>query len=314
MHPLFLKKLAIYSHLLSCIVTLSAANNSIASNGQSVKKNYHITKPEGGNVDVKVQLTEASGLALSHNRKSLWTVSDDRKDLVFKMTLQGKSKDTESFKIVNYPYQRRPDLEGVCLSGDGQYVYLVQEREMAIIKVQVTPASTKASMVASKPLSLMENYSTKVQPYLGKNPNAGLEGITFHTGTSHIYVLLEAVKKDNKSGPLLIEINEELTAIVESKLISGDAGFIGFDGDTRIDGSGIDYDRTDTSKNHFYITSDKGQRVFHYDWDQNKATPERDLEYKNSEGVAYDPTTKMLYIVTDGGNKNDSKLYTYLKQ
>ena len=309
-----MKKLTKYTHLLSCIVALTLLNNSIAANGESVKKNYHITKPEGENVNINVQLAEASGLALSHNRKSLWTVSDDKKDLVFKMTLQAKSKDSESFKIVNYPYKRRPDLEGVCLSKDGQYMYLVQERELAIIKVEVTPASTKARMLANKPLSSMENYSTKVQPYLGENPNSGLEGITFHTGTGHIYVLVESVKKDSRKGPLLIEIDEELTSIVESKFISSDAGFIGFDGDTTIDGSGIDYDRTDTSKNHFYIVSDEGQRIFHYDWDKNKVTPERNLEYKNSEGITYDPTTKMLYIVTDGGNENDSKLYAYVKQ
>ncbi len=307
-----MKKLSKREYLIICFVLLTATlNTSFACDGAKINKNYHITKPQGHNIDIDVQLTEASGLALAHAGKSLWTVSDNKKDLVFKMTLQGKSKDSESFKIVNYPYIR-PDLEGICLSDDGQYMYLVQERELAIIKIMVTEKSINAARnPLSVKLSSMKNYSTKVQPYLGENENSGLEGITFHTGSKDIYALIEKVEKGGKKGPLLVQIDNTLTTIIESKFLNGDTGFVSVDGDKKIDGSGIDFDRT--SENRFYIVSDEGQRLFLYDWQSNRATPEIDLNYRHAEGVAYDPAGKMFYIVTDGGKKK-SKLYTYPKQ
>jgi uncharacterized protein YjiK len=237
--------------LLVCIhiVIASALSASLAADGTNISKKYHITKPAGQNVDISVRVTEASGLALSHAGKALWTVSDNKKNLVFKMNLHGKPKNSESFTIVNYPFNR-PDIEGVCLSDDSKYMYLIQEREMAIIKINVTPGSTRAAMVMPPAqLSSMKNYSTKVLPYLKKNDNSGLEGITFHGGTKDIFVLLEKVEKDGKKGPLVIQVNNDLNTIVEAKFLSGDRGFVGINNDTKIDGSGIDFDRT--SENSF---------------------------------------------------------------
>ncbi len=305
-----------YTYLLLCIaLTLIDIHNSNSDNGRNISKLYHITKPEGQNINVNVKLTEASALALSHNHKSLWTVSDNNKKLVFKMTLQGESKETESFAIVNDSHTRA-DLEGLCLSGNGHYMYLAQERELAIIKVQLFPTMSNAAMTETKPLSLMKNYSTKVQPYLqnDRNANTGLEGITFHTGTNHIYALIEKAQQGQRKGPLIIKINNEMTSIIESKFLSSESGFVGADGEMNIDGSGIDFDQTDNSKNYFHIVSDKGRRLFYYDWDQNKVTPVQDLNYDNAEGVAYDPVTKKIYVVTDGGHTADSKLYTYMKK
>ena len=299
----------LFSCFLLSFTTIFIYNNAIADNGESIKKKYHITNPVDQDVDVNVDLSEASALALSHKYKSLWTVSDNKENLVFKMTLDGGAKGPESFEIVNFPYDR-PDLEGVCLSGDGQYMYLVQERELAIIKVLITKESTHAEMVDNVLLSSMENYSL-VAPYIGGDDNAGLEGITFHTGTNDIYVLVEKVQMDNKKGPLLIRINNALTKILEVKFLNGDIGFVGVDGDTTIDGSGIDFDRTDTSKNRFYIVSDEGQRIFYYDWDKNTAKSIKNLNYSHGEGIAYDQDSKLLYVVTDGGNSDDSKLYIY---
>jgi uncharacterized protein YjiK len=306
---LIMKKLSSSKYILLCLIMLATLNDSIAGDGNNISKNYHITKPYGQNIDINVQLTEASGLALSGARKSLWTVSDNKKDLVFKMTLKGKPKDSESFEVVNFPYHR-PDLEGVCLSDDGQYIYLVQERELAIIKILVTPESINAALLPpAVELSTMKNYSTKVQPYLSEDKNSGLEGITFHSGTKDIFVLIEKVEISGKKGPLLVQVNNDLDTIIETKFLNGDNGFVGVDGDRKIDGSGIDFDRT--SKNRFYIVSDEGQRLFLYDWETNTAIPEIDLNYPHAEGVAYDPAKNKLYIVTDGGKKKNSKLYTY---
>lgn len=304
-----MKKLPVCLFVFVNIITVSALTNSFAADGTNISKKYHITKPAGQNVDISDRLTEASGLALSHAGKSLWTVSDSKKNLVFKMKLNGKPKNSESFTIVNYPFNR-PDIEGVCLSDDSEYMYLVQERELAIIKINVTSGATGAAMVLPPAqLSSMKNYSTKMLPYLKKNDNTGLEGITFHGGTKDIFVLIEKVEKDGKKGPLVIQVNNDLNTIIEAKFLSGERGFVGINNDTKIDGSGIAFDRT--SENSFYIVSDEGRRLFHYDWKNNTAIPKINLPYAHAEGVAYDADKKKFYIVTDGGKNADSRLYTY---
>ncbi|MDU9049517.1 MAG: hypothetical protein Q3M30_11735 [Candidatus Electrothrix sp. Rat3] len=288
-------------------------HGSVALAGENIQKKYHITKPKGNGVDVNVTLTEASGLALSHSGKSLWTISDENKKYVFKMTLQGDPKDSESFKLLDYPYAKA-GIEGICLSADGQYMYIVDETEFAIIPIKITPGSIEAK-VMSPPIKIkkLPGYKEKVAPYLLDKKNKGPEGITVHTCSGDIYVLIEQGRENKKLGPLLVRIDNTLKEILEARVLTKDQGFIGVAQDEAIDGSGIDFDRTDVSKNRFYIVSDKGERVFLYDWDTNTGKVVRDLGYKHGEGIAYDPAGPTLYIVTDGGSKNDSKLYRYEK-
>lgn len=281
-----------------------------SADGTDIDNNYHITKPENQGVDVRVTLTEASALTLSNARKSLWTVSDSQENYVFKMELDGDAKSSESFEIINYPYDF-PDLEGVTLSGDGQYMYLVQERDLAIIKVLVTPESDNAQLVSNVQLSSMANYSTKVEPYIGDDDNKGLEGIAYHTGTNDIFVMVEKVEQGSLKGPLIIRVNNAMNTIIDSKFLNGTTGFIGADGDTTIDGSGIDFYRGSPDQNRFYIVSDEGESLFAYDWNTNTAKNIKDLGYPHGEGVAFDHLSGNLYIVTDEGNNDPSQIYYY---
>jgi uncharacterized protein YjiK len=300
---------------LLCIAAIFLCSHlAIAKDGKNINKNYHITQPKNQNIDIDTRLSEASGLALSHSNESLWTVSDNKENLIFKMTLQGDAKDYESFEVVNFPYDR-PDLEGIALSADGDFMYLAQERDFAILKINFTAGSDNAVLVDHKKLSDMAGYQHKIDNiYNGIKKSKGLEGITVHTGTNEIFVLIEQVTKNSTKGPLLVKISNNLQTIIDVNFLNEDTGFVSEDGNANIDGSGIDYDRTDTSKNRFYIVSDKGERVFHYDWDSNHATPAQELGFENGEGVVYDPATERLYVVTDGGDDEDSRLYSYQKQ
>ncbi len=58
-------------------------------------------------------LTEPSGLALSPDGRSLWTVSDDTKRL-FKLDLDGTPTDGESFPAV------KKEFEGITMSKSGK--------------------------------------------------------------------------------------------------------------------------------------------------------------------------------------------------
>jgi uncharacterized protein YjiK len=298
--------------VLSLATAILFSHLATADNDNSISKNYHITKPENSGVNESIKLIEASALALSHRRKSLWTVSDDNEDIVFKMKLNGDAKNSESFKIINFPSGYEKDLEGVALSADGTFMYVAQEPDLAILKINVTTESDNATLIETVKLSDMAGYNEKIANIYGSIGNKkGLEGITVHTGTNEIFTLIEQVSHNSTKGPLLVKISSDLRTIIAVKFLNIDAGFVAEDGSTGIDGSGIDFDRTDASKNKFYIVSDEGERVFHYDWDDNTARSVHELGFQSGEGVVYDPDTKTLYIATD--SKDNSKLHYYEK-
>ena len=81
----------------------------------------------------------------------------------------------------------------------------------------------------------------------------------------------------------------------------------------KLDFSGLSYD---SSRDTFWITSDKGQCLFHYDWTNNRVIQRLDLNRKGdkpsskvrkSEGVAIDPALQRLYVVSE----RDGDLFTY---
>ena len=76
--------------------------------------------------DKSAGLTEPSGLALSHDRKGLWTVSDDTAT-IFKLTLDGAILPDASFDV--------PDtgLEGITIDPDGRHLFAVREESNEII-------------------------------------------------------------------------------------------------------------------------------------------------------------------------------------
>ena len=81
----------------------------------------------------------------------------------------------------------------------------------------------------------------------------------------------------------------------------------------KLDFSGIVYDQ---NRKHFWIVSDKGQRLFLYDWKQNQVIQSFTLGYgangeykeiKKAEGVAIDPDSNRLFVVSD----KEARLYVY---
>ena len=248
-------------------------------------------------LDPALGLNEPSGLTLNHDGTALYTVSDDTK-AIFRLDLKGRVVVEESF------FTGVDDLEGIAISGDGLRLFAVQEDTNSVISFDLV---TRAE-ISRKPLMDMENYSSIAAHFPAKPDNKGLEGITVNTQTGHIVVV-----KESRPG-LLIEIDLPRGRILNSRLLNDTNGFnhpdLAID---KLDFSGLSYD---SSRDTFWITSDKGQCLFHYDWKKNGVIQRLDLNRKadkssakvrKSEGVAIDPAKQMLYVVSE----RDGDLYTY---
>ena len=81
----------------------------------------------------------------------------------------------------------------------------------------------------------------------------------------------------------------------------------------KLDFSGLSYDHT---RNTIWITSDKGECLFHFNFNDKKVLSRLDLPRESdtqskrvtkSEGVAFDPNNQRLYIVSE----RDCELYIY---
>ena len=247
--------------------------------------------------DQSVGLNEPSGLTLSHDSTGLYTVSDDTR-AIFRLDLQGQVVVTESFFITV------DDLEGIAISRDGQYLHAVQEKTNSVISFDIA----RRLEIGRRALTSLHNYSSIARHFPDPPDNKGVEGITVDTRTGNIIVV-----KEGRPG-LLIAIDLPAARILESRLLTETNGFshpqIPF---KKLDFSGLSYD---SSRNTLWITSDKGQCVFHYDWQQDRVLQRLDLisdtkkgssRVRKSEGVAIDPEHQRLYVVSE----RDGDLYTY---
>ncbi len=265
-----------------CILAISIATISTVAAGEFKLKPTEAlgicNGPEG--------LDEPSGLALSPDGKSFWTVSDET-PRVFNLDRKGKIT-SRSFAI------DAEGLEGIAVDPSGNSLWLVKECSNEII--HVNPQTKK--IIARKSLMQMSGYS-KIEHLFtdGDDNNKGLEGITCHPGNRSLFVL-----KEGNPG-LILEINRSLTKILHTKCLNKDLGFK--DGDTKqkdLDFSGICYD---ADRDAFWIVSDKGQRLFLFDWDEGvldskglkiKGNPSK---IQKAEGVIIDPETEHIYVVCD---------------
>ena len=188
---------------------------------------------------------------MSYERDALWTVNDETKK-IFKLNLNGELQKDKSFKI--------PDkgLEGIALDPTGDFLFIVKEDKNEIIKLNVNTQEVAARRL----LYYMEGYTAVSQYFVDSPPNKGLEGITWNTDAGSIFVIKEGVPG------LLVEISPNLATIQSHILLSNENGFIEDEsvGD-KLDFSGIGYDQ---NRKHFWIVSDKGQRLFLYHWQQNR--------------------------------------------
>lgn len=245
----------------------------------------------------KEGLSEPSGLALSHGKNALWTISDDTKK-IFKLSLDGDLKKDDSFEIPD------KDLEGIALDPTGAYLLTVKEEGNEIIEIQI---DTHA-MVDRRRLADMMDYDTVERYFSGSGANKGLEGITWNNETGTIFVVKE------RDPGLLVELSSNLKAIRSHQLLNEENGFRDNDvGADKLDFSGLCYDQ---HSNHFWIISDKAKRLFLYDWKANKVIQSAKLAYgkngeyreiEKAEGVAIDPDANRLYVVSD----EEVRLYVF---
>jgi uncharacterized protein YjiK len=154
----------------------------------------------------------------------------------------------------------------------------------------------------------MAGYDTIARFFVNSPPNKGLEGITWNTDTGSIFVV-----KEGTPG-LLIELSADLATIRRHVLLNEANGFVDDEvaGD-ELDFSGVCYDR---NRKYFWIVSDKGRRLFLHDWKRNRVIQSFPLAYsingkyreiKKAEGVAVDPTSNRLFVVSD----KEARLYVF---
>ena len=154
----------------------------------------------------------------------------------------------------------------------------------------------------------MDGYDTIRQYFENGEDNKGLEGVTWGAEGKTVFAVKEGLPG------LLLAIDGSLTKILGRRLLSGENGFCDDDVQgTKLDFSGIAYD---DSRNCLWIVSDKGQRLFMYSWDEDAVLQSFALGYEKkgkykevdkAEGVAIDPATGNLYVVSD----KEARLYLF---
>ena len=247
--------------------------------------------------DAASGLNEPSGLALDRQGTSLYTVSDDTK-IIFNLDLQGRIIPDSSF-LINIK-----DLEGVAVTADGKMILAVQEESNSIIQFDIISRKE----IQQIPLRTLKNYDQIAVYFNHKNQNKGLEGITINFNNNHIFVV-----KEGEPG-LLIELDSKCETIINHCKLNEKHGFkhprIKSE---KLDYSGLSYDYTSDT---IWITSDKGECLFHFNFDDKQVLNRLDLPRESdtqskrvakSEGIAFDPNNQRLYIVSE----RDCELYIY---
>lgn len=133
----------------------------------------------------KLNLPEPSGLSISADGNSLWTVSDQN-STVYQISFEGEVED--SFKVEGY------DIEGVTVIDDSTLA-IVLERTREILLVSSFGESKRR-----KKLDLQGEL------------NEGLEGITYNNKTNNFFVINE------KNPRLLIKLNQDFLILEKREL------------------------------------------------------------------------------------------------
>ena len=133
----------------------------------------------------ELKVKEPSGLALSVEGNSLWTVSDNG-GRIYKLDFQGNIKQLIDTGI--------DDLEGIAVV-DSSLLAVVSERSGEIILLDTTGHIIYSTVIDST----------------GYN-NSGLEGVTYDTAAGKYFLLKE------KDPGIMFTLNDELKIIEEKKL------------------------------------------------------------------------------------------------
>lgn len=132
------------------------------------------TSSAGGNqlqlvASFAIDVPEPSGLALSADGKSLWTVSDET-GKVYQLDLQGA--------VLREIDVSGEDLEGVA-TASSNHLWLAEERQRVLLQVDFD-----GNVLLRRNVSVEQNEL-----------NAGLEGVTINSHNGNIYVVNERLPK-----------------------------------------------------------------------------------------------------------------------
>ena len=244
-------------------------------------------------------LTEPSGVALAADGARLWTVSDDT-GRILALTMQGSLEDDHCFDV--------PDtgLEGISIHPDGRTLFAVREENNEVIVLN----AASRSIISRRRLVEMAGFEAIAQFFDDGDRNKGLEGVAWSPGTQTLVCL-----KEGEPG-LLIEIDLDLAAIMGHTRLGRGNGFVDPDARRTVDFSDICHDK---QRDAFWIVSDKARRAFLYSKYEDQVLGSAPLTYtkgktrrrvKKAEGVAHDPATDRLYVVSD----DEARLYVFAVQ
>lgn len=247
-----IKPLIVFTTVTACLATMSAqpiTNEDTSDNKPLVTllADYDIAVPE------------PSGLTLSADNASLWTVSDQT-GLIYNISLAGQL-------IRTLPFHGN-DLEGITLDPSGSFFLVVEEGSREVIKI-----SKEGVELARYQVNLSKHES-----------NSGLEGITFDDN-SNVYVLNEkkpslwlklrtdySIKKriepsisQDLSGLDYDQKNSIFWMVSDkSKLLLKWSPEKGLQGQFALPYTKAEGIAVDSEKNLIYIVSDKLERLFIY--------------------------------------------------
>jgi hypothetical protein len=249
---------------------------------------------------------EASGLGLAKNGTKLWSVGDENNFTMYKMELDGTAaSDTTIGPASGVAAIQNASFEGVTYAPpppgitDDHHIYLVDENSTSVVPVNYNTNEHRAPVALSSMIGysnlVCQGGTQTVQQAFSQSDNTGLEGITWNADLSSFFLLKE------KSPGLLIRVSADLRSIQGCKTLTYNGA----------DYSDVAYD---ASRKKFWIVSDEGRSVSLYDWGSASEVQRLDLPFDNGEGVAYDPATSQLFIVTDNGDLQTSYLYIYKVQ
>lgn len=219
------------------------------------EKKYHISSI-GNWIDLSVE--EPSGLAISSDKKYLYTVSDQTGE-IYKLDLNGNV-------LLTIKLKETLDLEGICCDKNSDNLWIVEEKTRELLEV-----SQSGEILFRKRM-------------LSGEDNSGLEGVCF--GKNGNLVLLK-----EKNPAYFIELNDSLEISSQIELT--------FENDF----SAITYD---PDIEEYMVLSQQGKKLIFYIPGKNPVQ-RISLPMDNAEGIAYDSSTGILYIVDD----DSGKMYKY---
>lgn len=206
-----------------------------------------------------IEIIDPSGLSLTSDRGSLWTVSDQRGGGVYRISFIGT--------ILERLIYEGDDLEGITVNSATRTLYVVEERLREVREID-----KRGNILRVQRLEIP-----------GENPNDGLEGITINPGANELYVVNE------KNPMLFIRLDLDDLSIIETRPID----FIRIFRITDV--SGVFYDAIN---DEIWLLSDESKKIVVTDMNFTPVRAYR-TDMTKGEGIAVDVPNKTVYIVND---------------